>query len=236
MGNKLNRVPSVLHDAREQTDLFDHFTEFTDAQRWTVAVAGTGTATHGGSAGASNFRLFSTADNDAAVIATTHEIFIFAARKDMVAEARVNFTKPGTLNGGFAFGFADAMAATLVADNGGGIVIPNEGAMLTTIEGDNVWSLCTEMDGTQTITASTTVASAGAWQTLRLEVLWRSATIFHVRGYVNGQLLRDSNGLPIEHEVTLGTATDMDFGCVMKGHHADDMVGLVDYLYASQLT
>lgn len=234
MGQKLLRIPDRLHNAREQFEVFDHFVNFTDTDLWTIAVAANGTSAHQGP-GRSNHRLFSTTDNDAAVLATTHELFLFAAGKDMYAEARVNFDKPGTLNGGFAFGWADAMAATLVADDGGGIVIANEGALLTTIEGDNVWSLTTEMDGTQTSTASTTVASDGTWQTISLEVLWRNSTTFHVRGFVDGAILRDSNGYDIEHEVTLGTATDMDFGAVLKGHHADDYIGLLDYVYASQL-
>lgn len=232
MGNKLTQhVESNF--SRDQFEVFDDFVNFTDTDLWTVAVVGTGTAAHQGP-GRSNFQLFSTADNDAAVLATTHELFKLAANKNIVAECgRVNITRPGTNNDGFAFGFADAMAATLVADDGGGIVIANEGATIDFIESETVWSLTSEMDTTQTRTASTT--SVSGTQTLRLEISWMSSTEYQVRGFVDGVCLRDSSGEEICHTVTLGTATDMDFGAVYKGHDAADGTCLIDYVYAAQV-
>lgn len=232
MGNKINRPASESYSTHEFR-VEDDFPYYTDADLWTKAEVGTGTVGHQGP-GRSNIQLFSTADNDAGVLATTNELFKFVANKNIVGRAlNVNITRPGTNNDGFAFGFADAMAATLVADDGAGIVIVNEGATLDFIESETVWNLTTEMDGTQTRTASTT--SVSGTQDLELLVTWMSSTEFQVRGKVDGVLLRDSNNIEICHTITLGTATDMDFGAVYKGHHADDGTCLIDHLYAAQV-
>src|SRR5688572_1236828 len=100
---------------REEYVVFDDFVSFTDAQLWTVAVAGTGTIVHDGSVGRSAMEFFNTAANDAAVLATTHEIFEFTAGKAMVFEARVMSADVDTDDGMWGFGFADALAATSMA-------------------------------------------------------------------------------------------------------------------------
>lgn len=233
MGYKTSKSPTVNFD-RHKFVLFDEFLSYNDADLWTKAVAGTGTVTHEGP-GRSNARLFSTADNDAAVLATTNELFKFVAGKEIYGECRINFTDPNTNQGGVAFGFADAMAATLLGDNGGAIVIPNDGAVIYKPELSLLWSFATEIGGVNVTTISSSAAGGGVTQRLGISIIPRSATVFECRPFVDGVQMRDANGVRIKHDVTLGTATDMDFGAVVKGFHADDMIVLVDYVYASQV-
>jgi hypothetical protein len=121
MGHKILASPTAQRFNREEYAIFDDFVSFTDAQLWTVAVAGTGTAAHAGAVGTSDFRLFATAANDAGVLATTHEVFEFLAGKAMVAEARVKSADVDTDDGMWGFGFADALAATSMADSTGAV-------------------------------------------------------------------------------------------------------------------
>jgi hypothetical protein len=101
MGQK-RLQPASRYVNLEDFVIYDDFVSFTDAQLWTVAVAATGTAAHQGP-GRTNFRLFGTADNDPAVIATTHEIYKYTAGKAMNAQASVVFVDHNTDDGAFAF-------------------------------------------------------------------------------------------------------------------------------------
>jgi hypothetical protein len=232
MGRKTFKAPDERFD-REAFVLFDDFVDFTDKDAWTVAVAGTGTAAHEGP-GRSNFALFSTADKDAAVLATTHELYKFVAGKEIYAEASIKFTAPSTQDGSVFFGFADAMDATVLSDTAGAITINDSGAAIYKVQDESVYRFHTEIGGTAVDTVSTTTAGAGATQNLKISVIPVSSTVFEARGFVDGVQLKDANGAPIMHRITLGTATDMDFGALIKGHHADDFTCLVDYVYAAQ--
>jgi hypothetical protein len=190
--------------------------------------------------------LFATAANDAAVLATTHEIFEYTAAKAMVAECRIKSADVNTDDGFWAFGFADALAATTMADTTGAITA-TDAALIYKLPDTTVYALHTEINGLQNrkgdgsasadaaSTTSTIARSTTDWQTLRIEVIPRSSTIFEVRGYVDGVLMKDSGGVPIQHAVALGTSTELDFGVVVKSNHTSDLSVFIDYLYAAQL-
>jgi len=245
MGHELTANPARRFN-REVYELFDDFDQFVTADLWTSAVVGTGTVTRPATA-ATNIRLLSTADNDAAVLATTGENFKFTGGKSMYAECQLTFTDPQTSLGSIAFGWADAMAATLLADDGGAATVINDGCIIYKIETELVWRFHTELgtlankagDGSSSAptasTVSTTASGGGVSQQLSIDITPRSSTIFEARPFVDGVQLKDANGIPIMHALALGTATDMDFGFVMKGFHADDMIATSDYVYASQV-
>lgn len=232
MGSKLPRIPDALHCGRDQFELFDHFVSFTDAQLWTVAVAGTGTVAHEGP-GRSRMKLFNTAANDAAVLATTHELFKFTASKPMMCEGNITFTDVDTDDGMVALGWADALAATTLADTTGAITA-TDAALIYKLPDTTVWAFHTEINGTSKASVSNTTAGGSAAQTLRIELVPRSATVFEARPYVDGVPLRTSDGLLISHDITLGTATDLDFGVMTKSNDAADFNLYCDYLYAAQ--
>jgi hypothetical protein len=232
MGAKLLRIPDELTCARDQFGVFDHFNEFVTGDVWTSAVAGTGTVLHEGP-GRSRMALFSTADNDAAVLPTTHELFKFVSGKAIMAEAVVQYTEVNTDDSSVGFGFADAMAATTLADDTGAVAA-TDALLIFKVKNSTIWQFHTEINGVATTTASTTTAGGSAAQTLRIEVTPRNSTELECRPFVDGVQLKDSSGNKIMHVVTLGTATDMDFGLVVKGHHANDLTVYTDYVFAAQ--
>lgn len=239
MGHKLIRLPSGLHDAREQSGFgagVDHFTEFTDAQRWTVAVAGTGTAAHEGSAGKSRLKLFNTAANDAAVIATTHEIFKFVAGSSMFCEGMINGTDVDTDDGMFAFGWADALAATTMADTTGAITA-TDAALIYKAPDSRVFAFHTEIGGVSSVSVSTTTALTGVNQILSIDIQpqGNGSSVLIAIPKVDGKQLRTSAGTPISHTITLGTATDLDFGAMIKSNDAADYTVYVEYLSPHQI-
>jgi hypothetical protein len=219
--------------SRHEIALFDDFNSFTDANLWTLAVAGTGTVTRPATGG-SSVRLFSTAANDAGVLATTCETFKFTASKAMQCEGEVTVAPPNTNAASWAFGWADAMAATTVADTTGAIAA-TDAAVIHAIDGSLLLRFHTEINGTSVATVSSTSYVSAASTILRIEALPVSATVFELRPFADGVQLKDANNVPIMHRVTLGTATDLDFGLVFKGHHADDATLLSDYVYAAQV-
>jgi hypothetical protein len=219
--------------SRDEFVLFDDFNYYVTADLWTAAVAGTGTVTRPATAG-SDIRLLATADNDCAVLATTNEMFKFTASKAMQCEAELRIAPPQTNLNSWAFGWADAMAATTVADTTG-LIAATDAAVITSVTGGLVLKFHTEINGTATTTTSSTSYVASTSIKLRIEALPVSSTVFELRPFADGVQLKDTSGVPIMHRVTLGTATDMDFGIVYKGHHADDGILLSDYIYAAQV-
>lgn len=232
MGYKSTQNPE-RYFSRDEFALFDDFAEFVTGDVWTSAVAGTGTVTHEGSLGRSAMKLFNTAANDAAVLASTHELFKFRAGKAMTAEGLIEFTDVDTDDGMVFFGWADALAATTMADTSGAITA-TDACCIYKLPDTSVWAFHTEINGTSTATVSTTASPGSGAQQLRIEVTPRSSTVFECRPFVDGAQLRDASGNPIMHTITLGTATDMDFGAMTKSNDAADFNVYVDYLFASQ--
>jgi hypothetical protein len=233
MAYKQLPAPTRFFD-RDAYVLFDDFNEFVTADVWTSAVAGTGTVAHDGSVGRSHMELFNTAANDAAVLATTHEMFKFIASKAMYCEGRIIFTDVDTDDGMVAFGWADALAATTLADTTGAVTA-TDAALIYKLPDTTVWAFHTEINGSATATTSGTTAGGTAHQQLAIDIIPRSSTVFEARPFVDGVQLKDSSGNKIMHTITLGTATDLDFGVMTKSNDAADFSLFVDYLYAAQV-
>jgi hypothetical protein len=236
MGLKLNNHPEDRFN-RASWELFDDFTSYTDAGQWTKVLVGTGTVAHEGDAGRSCVKLFCTAANDAAVLATTDEIVKFTASKAIVAECRVIFTDVNTDDGHVFFGCNNLADGTQMADTTGAITA-TDAIGIYKLPDTTKWAFHTEINGSitgladaTTGTTSSTTAGGSAFQVLRWELLPRSATVFEARPFVDGVQLETSTGLPIMHTVTLGTATEMHFQLMTKSNHANDFNVFVDYMY-----
>jgi hypothetical protein len=234
MGHKLLKLPEAVLQGRDQYGFYDHFTEFTDAQRWTVAVVGTGTAAHEASAGRSAIKLFNTAANDAAVIATTHEIFKMRAGKSMVGEGIVNGADVDTDDGMLFFGWADALAATTLADTTGAVTA-TDAIALVKLPDTRVLRFHTEINGVALATDSNAVILTSANQILRIEVEPRNSTTLVARPFLDGVQLRTAAGVLISHDIVLGTATDLDFGALTKSNDAADYTVYVEALGAYEV-
>lgn len=232
-----NRVPDTLVNVREKFEICDDFLYYSDTDLWTKLAADTNaTVAHEGDGSRSRVKLF-TGDaikNNEAAFATTVEQFKFIANKEIVIEAKIQFAESATDDAKVAVGMGDAIGANLITD--AGAVAVTDGLLLWKNTDETQWRFHTEINGTSTQTLSTTTAGGSSAQTLRIVCKPRSSTVFECRPYVDGVHLVDSNNVPIMHTVTLGTATDMDFGAYVKsGSGTSGQETLyVDYLYASQ--
>lgn len=234
---KLSRNPEDFF-SRDQFTLVDDFLSYSDTDLWTKLAADTNaTVAHEGP-GRSRVKLF-TGDaikNNEAAFATTNELYKFVASKELVVEGVVEYAESNTDDACVAFGLADAIGANLITD-AGAAVTATDAALIYKTDGSTVWKFHTEINGTAVDSTSTTTAGGTSPQTLRIECKPVSSTVFECRPYVDGVQLEDSNGVPIMHRVTLGTATDMDLGAYVKaGSGTSGQETLyVDYIYAAQV-
>lgn len=232
MGTPILRSPTEAF-SRDEFRVFDDFNHFTDADLWTVLDAdATSVVAHQG-AGRGYLSVLTSADNEEAAVVTTNELFLFAAGKPLIGEGRVTFTVPNTDDASFAFGFADAIGANQITDNGGALAINDSGVFLYTLKDSLAWRFGSAVAG-GAVSNSVSTTNVSGTQTLRIEVQPISSTEAEARPFVDGKQLQDSNGVPIRHTIAFASATDMDFGVYVKGHNAADASALVDYLYAAQ--
>lgn len=237
MGNKMLAAPTARFN-REEWSIFDDFAYYVDADLWTKLASDTNaTVAHEGDSGKTRLKLF-TGDavlNNEAAVRTTNEIFKFTANKAMVAEALIEFAESATDDAKVAFGFGDVIAANWITD--AGAITATDAAVIWKTTDSTVWRFHTEINGSSTASVSTTTAGGSSPQTLRIEIVPRSATVFEARPYVDGVQLKDANNIPIKHDITLGTATDMEVGAYVKaGSGTSGQETLyVDYIYAAQV-
>jgi hypothetical protein len=236
MGYKTCAAPTATFN-REEFRLFDDFLSYNDADLWTKLAADTNaTVAHEGP-GRSRVKLF-TGDaikNNEAAFATTNELYKLVAGKAIVVEGSVEYAESATDDAKVAFGLADAIGANLLTDTGA--ITATDAALIYKLEDETVWRFHTEINGTSTASTSTATAGGAAAQTLRIEIIPVSSTVFECRPFVDGVQLKTSAGVPIMHRVTLGTATDMDLGLYVKsgaGTSGQETV-YSDYIYAAQL-
>lgn len=247
MGYKALQPPTARF-SRDEYFLFDDFLSYNDADLWTKLAADTvATVAHEGSVGKSRLKLaVTTTDNNEAAVATTNELFKFIANKSIVGEGLIEYAEGATNVANVAFGFADAIGANLITDDGAGVTA-TDACLIYKVDGGTTWRFHTELgtlankagDGSSGAPAAETISDTTAGgttaQTLRIEIVPRSSTVFEARPYVNGVQLKTASGIPIVHALALGTATDMDFGAYLKMGSSTSETLYVDYLYAAQV-
>lgn len=231
---------------RSDVRIFDEFLSYTDAQLWTkLAADATATVAHEGTAGGkSRLKLFTdTTDNNECAVKLTNKMLKFLASKEIVLEGLIQYAEANTNTANVAFGSADAIGANLIADNGGAIAV-TDGLLIYKKDGDTVWSFHTEINGAGDSgsmgysssgwneSTSTTTAGGSNAQLLRIDLKPISATVFQARPYVDGKQLVTTSGVPIMHQVVLGTSIDQTFGVYAKTGAGNAENIYVDYLLA----
>jgi hypothetical protein len=234
--------------SRDAFEVFDDFNEYVSTDLWTDFQADAQSTVALADGQHSILKLQASVDNESAGFYSTYELFKFIANKALYAEAWVKLLDVGTYTNesAYFFGFADAFAVDMIADGGATIAINDSGAVLYKISGAGVdgageaWCFHTEIGGAAVASTSTTVpagtaAVATAWTRLVIDVVPVSSTVLQARPFVDGKQLIDStSGALIQHDITLGTATDMQLGFEIKAGHADHTTAEFDYIYASQ--
>jgi len=134
---KLLHYPRSLFE-RGQMELADDFTHFSDGDAWTKLDADSGATVAIDADGTDGVMLLTTGatDNNEASLASTNELFLFAADRAIVIEAHLQFAEANTDDANVAFGLADAWGANLLGDNGAGPKSSYSGCLIYKADGD----------------------------------------------------------------------------------------------------
>lgn len=226
---KLIELPDEMLN-RRLFGFFDEFEWYVTAHRWTNLAADAGVTAPAviDAAGGVLSMATGATDNNEVAIRTTAELFLFAADKPAVCEARVRWTEANTDDANVAVGFADAIGADLLLDNGAGPKASFSGALLYKVDGETVWRFVTSLGATRTVTQSNVAAGGSAYQVVRIEVR-EAGGVLECVPWVDGRQLTDATNRPIKHYIALGSPTEMHFGVYLKAGSANSETILIDY-------
>lgn len=231
-----------------QMDSVEHFESYSSGEKWTTVVSDVGTVSVGDEQGGVLSIIASdgtVADNDESYVRTTNEIFKFDASKPFMAEAIVQFSESNVDDANVAFGFANAVAANTILDNGGGLKVNDSSAVIYKVDGSNLWR-CESSNGadstTQTISESETAAGGSAYQRLRIEVRpGKGNSDVDITFFVDNMHLRTSGiAAPSERLIThinlpTASATEMSLFIGVKNGSANNETVKVKMVRHSQL-
>lgn len=231
---QLTQASYVLQKARLDYELFDDFFWYISPHMWTSLAADANSSVAIDADDPGGVVVINTGDsvdNNEAALPTTNELVVWAADKPWYAEARIQYSEINTSAANVAFGFADAMGANLITDDGAGVGINSSGALIYKLDGGTVWRANTENNSVTTDTVSTSTAGGSSYQRLGIESIPVDGTNHEVTFFLDGRPLRDSNNRAIKHTVAYASATDMDFGVYAKAGAANALTVKVDYVY-----
>lgn len=227
----LQRVPDcyILEDDFDysQSDLF-----------WTDVVTDTGTATVGDALCGIMALTPSdgtVADNDEVYLATTKELFKFAAGKPLYACARIQYAEGNTDDANVFFAFQNAVAANSLVDDGAGMRATGSGCGIYKVDGGTKWIVWSMVNSVATTTTSTTTAGGASYIKVELEVVDHDSTNGWFTVKIDNEYLKDTYGNVIRHAVPYASATEMMLGFGLKNGAATTVETLnIDYVAASQ--
>lgn len=238
---KLLDLPDEARLGRRVFGFFEDFFEFVTADLWTVATTTDGTATLGDAAGGimSILTAVATEDNEHTVLATTKELFLFAADKPILFEARVDFDEANTDDANMYVGLMSAAGTTPMQDDGAGPKGTMSGMGFFKVDGGTVWQCISSLGTSQTITelsatnanniSGVAQTAGGAYQTLCCEFRPWSSTKAEVLFFIDGTLVA-------KHDLVFTSATEMNVALVAKdGSAANEETLRVDYVSCYQL-
>lgn len=231
------RMPAWLSEKR-QFQMADDFTWYVTAHNWTTVATDSGTITVGDAQGGIVALAPSdgtVANNDETYIKSTAEAFKIVSGCEIYGEARLQFTEGNTDDANIFFGFADAIGANTLVDDGAGLKTSFSGAAIYKVDGGTVWKCVSSVSTAQTISTSTTTAGGSSYQKLRIEIRDVDGTNAEVTFFCDDLPLRDSNNKAIKHLFAWSGATEMQVGAGIK-NGADTTVELlnIDYIFAAQ--
>lgn len=238
MANLVRKEMDLIE--KDTFGLFHDFRYFTSSEEFTSVISDSGSATVS-DGGIGGILVLSpsdgtVADNDETYVRSTTEYFKFANDKPLMGECRLQFAEAATNAANVFFGFADAISANTLVDNGGGLKTSFSGACIYKVDGATTWRCVSSNGSTQTISTSSVTAGGSAYQTLRVEVHEDTSTACIVRFFVNGNPLVDStSGREIVHRVLYASATDMHVGAGVKNGSTTMETLNIDYIAAYQL-
>jgi molybdopterin-binding protein len=207
--------PLELMNVEQQFGVFDDFIGDQTDITWIDTITDTGTAAVGDAVNGVMVLTPSdgtVADNDEVYLGTSNEAFLFAPEKPFLGVANIKFTETASGIYNCFVGFANAFAADLLINDGGGMRASGSLAAIYKVDGGTVWRCVTRSNSVVTDTVSTTSSTSTGYQKLEIEGVSFTSTQIKVIFRVNGVPLKDSAGREIVHTITTASATEMQFG------------------------
>lgn len=234
-----------LEQNRAYHGFFDDFDHLVTTDLWTLIKADTNTtlAVADGVNGIVTMGGADDDDEDERYLHTTFETFKMADNKPIVVEARIQFAEVATNKANVIFGLMDGVAANALQDAGAGPKSSYNGAVFFKVDGETLWRTESSILTTQTTSETRYTAGQASFQTLRIVINNVSATKMRVQFFIDQtgrgdfELCQESGKRrnSIDHEITLGTAVDMDVFVGSKNGSTADEITLLDYISAYQL-
>ncbi len=237
------RMPQSLKDKDTFGFMDDWDRNFVTGDLWTpLTTDSSATATNvlvlkttGGNKGILSITQDAT-DNDEIYFGSTVSPFLFAANKPCYFETLMQYAELSTNKNNVIAGFLSSYGANTLIDDGGGPIASGTMAVIYKIDGGTVWRCRSQVGAAVGITdtVSTTTAGGTPYQKLSVEVNPYSATNAKVIYKVDGNPLRDSNNIPITHDLVYTNAVVCSAVWGVKNGGADAQVTLNDYIAAYQ--
>lgn len=222
--------------------IFDDFWQDQSDINWIDTITDTGTATMGDWANGQvelDPSDGTVGDNDECYLGSASENFLVAANRSLYYRTRISYAEQNTDDANIAVGFANAVAANLLVDDGAGMRTTGNIFAIVKVDGETLWRAVsrngTAVNNTQsTTTAGVTTAQTG-WQVLEIQVHdFDGGTNVQVTYAVDGLLLRDSNNLVIKHTVLIASSTEMQAFLAVKNGSTNNELLYSDYVFAGQ--
>lgn len=240
MGQQLLVLPESVRQMHLTHGVADDFDHYVSADTWTSVLTDSGTVAAGDAAGGVITLTpsdGSVGDNDEAYVKTTKELFLIAANKPIIYEARVKFTELSTNKANVAAGLMDAVGANSIVDDGGGPPSSYSGAVFFKTDGDTTWNVESSnstTQKTQTLTSdvsldkNTKSSGGGVWQILRISIIPTGDGLCDIQFEIDGVLVA------VHKNRSYSAATEMNAFVGVKNGSTDNQTLLVDYIRCHQ--
>lgn len=213
----LFKYPIGLNNIEQSYEKVEDFLDEPALTAWTTTASDSGTAAV---SDAPNGILVLTpgdgtvTDNDEIYVTTANELFLFAQQKPFFGQAVIKFVE--TVSGVFNmfFGFANAIGANFIIDDGTGLRDSGSIAGICKLKGETTYRAYSRSN-TNVVqnTLSTTLAGGSAYQKLEVEVVpYDGQPKLQILYRVNGVRLKDALGNEIKHTIDVASATEMQLG------------------------
>ncbi len=237
---KLNR-PSAYMAEKLQMEIWDDFSEYIDAQRWTKSIgAGASAAITANTAnGVLNLTTGAT-QNIQALIAGTNANFKLLKGQPIYGECQLQYAETSTNNAGVAFGFSSVVTSVMLQDTTGIPATNFTGLLIYKQAGDTVWRTISSNGTTQTLSTaaqSSQPTPTTLYQQLQIEARDVDGTNFEVTYFLNDAPLMYTAAphRPIKDTIAIASASAMKLVVFAKnpGGASSEVIS-VDYVFGVQ--
>jgi hypothetical protein len=167
------------------------------------------------------------ADNDYQYLKSAGAPYLFDATRPCLFQARVSLTEAATTAANIVIGLSSVTSATVVGDDGAGVVNSFSGALFTKVDGGTVWQFATSNGTTQKKNASVVAFTSGTVYTLGFQYNPKDGVTGTVQPFVNGVLYAP-------HQIAVSGLAVMNAIVGVKAGGANAETLKVDYLFVKQ--